>query len=367
MSNEDSQRSWSSSLQRIESNTRAQPLSRCCCSEQFSRAHPPGRRTRRRRGRSHADDRLRAARPAETPRCSSECGAAVGDRVRIIRVARQPVRRSISLRRILEHRAAACPSVRCGANTTVSIRGCVRACACNCRNGTSASRRSPAASAKRTTSAIPKASSMRCRRGSSAASKTKACSSVSVIRVPSAPATTSMRASACASTCRSIRTRARATRSCARSPSTTCFARARRCSGRTRKASARRRVSIIDRALSDRFLLRWNNRRQVHRGDGRRGMVPQLTLFQRLNDRTGSRGSTDRGETDNEVRSRAHAARSSCAGSSRRNGCSSSCAAAWWPRRKTHRAPRSEPEVGIALEMKFGDWPRWRRRDPGTS
>lgn len=113
----------------------------------------------------------------------------------------------------------------------------------------------------------------------------------------------------------------------------------------------------IDRALSDKLLVRWNNVGKFTEETVGLEWYSQLTLFQSIGDRTGLAWQTQiEGQTDNEVRITRYAARVIM----RRQ-------VAWdwlflelragvsWPRRFLIEPRELSPEAGIAFEMQFGD------------
>jgi hypothetical protein len=115
----------------------------------------------------------------------------------------------------------------------------------------------------------------------------------------------------------------------------------------------------LDRAISDTLLLRWANLGKYTEETIGLEWLTQLTLFQSLNERTGLAWQWQtEGETDNEVPLTRHAARLIL----RRQ-----LTADWlylevrggvaWPRRKVSEDRDPSPEIGIALEMQFGNRP----------
>jgi hypothetical protein len=118
--------------------------------------------------------------------------------------------------------------------------------------------------------------------------------------------------------------------------------------------------TYLDRALSDTMLLRWANLGKYTEETIGLEWYTQLTLFQSLNERTGLAYQLQtEGETDNEVPLTRHSARMIWRRQLNwdwlflelRGGVS-------WPRRKVIEERKPSPEVGIALEMQFGNRPR---------
>jgi hypothetical protein len=118
--------------------------------------------------------------------------------------------------------------------------------------------------------------------------------------------------------------------------------------------------TYLDRAISDTMLLRWANLGKYTEETIGLEWYTQLTLFQSLNDRTGLAYQLQtEGETDNEVQLTRHSARMILRRQLNwdwlflelRGGVS-------WPRRKVIEERKPSPEVGIALEMQFGNRPR---------
>jgi hypothetical protein len=113
---------------------------------------------------------------------------------------------------------------------------------------------------------------------------------------------------------------------------------------------------VLDRALTDKMLLRWSNVGKYTEETLGLEWYSQLTLFQSLTERTGLawQAQVD-GETDNEVPLTRYAARLILRRQldpewlflELRGGFS-------WPRRKLTEDRVFSPEVGIALEMQFG-------------
>lgn len=113
----------------------------------------------------------------------------------------------------------------------------------------------------------------------------------------------------------------------------------------------------LDRAVTDRMMLRWSNVGKFTEETLGLEWYSQLTLFQSINERTGLAWQAQvEGATDNEVQLTRHAVRLIM----RRQ-----LTAEWlflelragvgWPRRKLTEAREASPEVGIALEMQFGE------------
>jgi hypothetical protein len=116
----------------------------------------------------------------------------------------------------------------------------------------------------------------------------------------------------------------------------------------------------LDRAISDTLLLRWANLGKYTEETIGLEWYTQLTLFQSLNERTGLAWQVQtEGETDNEVQLTRHSARLILRRQLTwdwlflevRGGVS-------WPRRKVIEERKASPEVGVALEMQFGNRPR---------
>jgi len=116
----------------------------------------------------------------------------------------------------------------------------------------------------------------------------------------------------------------------------------------------------LDRALSDTLLLRWTNLGKFTEETIGLEWYTQLTLFQSLNERTGLAYQLQtEGETDNEVQLTRHSARLILRRQLTwdwlflevRGGVS-------WPRRKVIEERKASPEIGVALEMQFGNRPR---------
>jgi hypothetical protein len=118
--------------------------------------------------------------------------------------------------------------------------------------------------------------------------------------------------------------------------------------------------TYLDRSLSDTLLLRWTNLGKYTEETIGLEWYTQLTLFQSLNERTGLAWQWQtEGETDNEVQLTRHAARlilrrqltADWLYLEVRGGVS-------WPRRKVTEDRDASPEIGVALEMNFGNRPR---------
>ena len=124
----------------------------------------------------------------------------------------------------------------------------------------------------------------------------------------------------------------------------------------------------LDRVFSDRFLLRWSNLGKFTEETSGLEWYSQLTLFQSIGQRTGLAWQAQvEGATDNEVQMTRTAARVIMRRQltpewlilELRGGVS-------WPRRKLTEAREASPEIGIAIEMQFGE-KRDRMRPPPTS
>ena len=116
----------------------------------------------------------------------------------------------------------------------------------------------------------------------------------------------------------------------------------------------------LDRAISDTMLLRWTNLGKYTEETIGLEWYTQLTLFQSLNERTGLAWQLQtEGETDNEVQLTRHSARLILRRQLTwdwlflevRGGVS-------WPRRRVIEERKPSPEIGLALEMQFGNRPR---------
>jgi len=116
----------------------------------------------------------------------------------------------------------------------------------------------------------------------------------------------------------------------------------------------------LDRGISDTLLLRWTNLGKYTEETIGLEWYTQLTLFQSLNARTGLAYQLQtEGETDNEVQLTRHSARMILRRQLTwdwlflevRGGVS-------WPRRKVIEERKPSPEIGVALEMQFGNRPR---------
>lgn len=112
----------------------------------------------------------------------------------------------------------------------------------------------------------------------------------------------------------------------------------------------------IDRVVSDRFLLRWSNLGKYTEETIGLEWYTQLTLFQSVGQRTGLAWQAQiEGATDNEVQLTRHAMRLIMRRQltpewlilELRGGVG-------WPRRKLTEEREASPEVGIAIEMQFG-------------
>lgn len=112
----------------------------------------------------------------------------------------------------------------------------------------------------------------------------------------------------------------------------------------------------VDRVLSDRFLLRWSNVGKYTEETLGLEWYTQLTLFQSVGQRTGLAWQAQiEGATDNEVQLTRHAVRLIMRRQltpdwlilELRGGVG-------WPRRKLTEEREASPEVGIAVEMQFG-------------
>jgi hypothetical protein len=118
--------------------------------------------------------------------------------------------------------------------------------------------------------------------------------------------------------------------------------------------------AYLDRSISDTLLLRWANLGKYTEETIGLEWYTQLTLFQSLNERMGLAWQWQtEGETDNEVQLTRHSARlilrrqltADWLYLEVRGGVS-------WPRRKLSEDRDASPEVGVALEMQFGNRPR---------
>ena len=123
----------------------------------------------------------------------------------------------------------------------------------------------------------------------------------------------------------------------------------------------------LDRALSDRFLLRWANLGKYTEETEGLEWYSQMTLFQSVGDRVGLAWQAQiEGATDNEVQITRTAARLIMRRQFRnpdwlflelRAGVA-------WPRERIYEERKATPELGIALEMQFGQRrQRWYERD----
>lgn len=113
----------------------------------------------------------------------------------------------------------------------------------------------------------------------------------------------------------------------------------------------------LDRALSDKLLLRWSNLGKFTEKTVGVEWYSQLTLYQSLTDRVGLAWQTQvEGATDNEVPLTRYAARVIM----RRQMTPEwlyleARAGVGWPRRKLTEHREISPELGLAFEMKFGN------------
>jgi hypothetical protein len=112
----------------------------------------------------------------------------------------------------------------------------------------------------------------------------------------------------------------------------------------------------LDRAISEELLLRWSNLGKYTEETVGVEWYSQLTLFQRVNPRTGLAWQVQvEGETDNEVDLTRYGARLIMRRQldpewlflELRGGLS-------WPREKVDEPREASPEIGVALEMQFG-------------
>jgi hypothetical protein len=112
----------------------------------------------------------------------------------------------------------------------------------------------------------------------------------------------------------------------------------------------------VDRALSERLLLRWSNVGKFTEKTNGLEWYSQLTLFQRIDERMGFAWQAQiEGQTDNEVALTRYAARLIV----RRQLTPEWLflelrAGVGWPRFKLEEAREVSPELGIAVEMQFG-------------
>jgi hypothetical protein len=113
----------------------------------------------------------------------------------------------------------------------------------------------------------------------------------------------------------------------------------------------------LDRAISDTLLLRWANLGKYTEETPGLEWYTQLTLFQSLNDRTGLAWQWQtEGETDNEVQLTRHAARLIVRRQLTPDWLFLEVrAGVAWPRRMLSEEREASPEIGIALEMEFGN------------
>ncbi|HJY36954.1 MAG TPA: hypothetical protein VJ299_05795, partial [Steroidobacteraceae bacterium] len=118
--------------------------------------------------------------------------------------------------------------------------------------------------------------------------------------------------------------------------------------------------TYLDRAISDTLLLRWANLGKYTEETIGLEWYTQLTLFQSLNPRTGLAWQVQtEGETDNEVQLTRHSVRLILRRQltpdwlflELRGGVS-------FPRRKVTEDRDASPEIGVALEMQFGNKPQ---------
>lgn len=116
----------------------------------------------------------------------------------------------------------------------------------------------------------------------------------------------------------------------------------------------------LDRAISDTMLLRWTNLGKYTEETIGLEWYTQLTLFQSLNERTGLAWQWQtEGATDNEVQLTRHAARLILRRQLNQDWLFLEVrGGVGWPRRKLTEDREASPEVGIALEMQFGNRPR---------
>jgi hypothetical protein len=112
----------------------------------------------------------------------------------------------------------------------------------------------------------------------------------------------------------------------------------------------------VDRALSERLLLRWSNVGKFTEETTGLEWYSQLTLFQRVNDRMGFAWQAQiEGETDNEVVLTRYAARLIVRRQLDWDWLFLEMrAGVGWPRRFLDEPREASPELGIALEMQFG-------------
>lgn len=114
---------------------------------------------------------------------------------------------------------------------------------------------------------------------------------------------------------------------------------------------------VLDRALADKLLLRWTNVGKYTEETLGVEWYTQLTLFQSLNDRTGLAWQAQiEGATDNEVPLTRHAVRLIMRRQLDPEWLFLELrAGVGWPRRKLIEDREISPEIGIALEMQFGE------------
>jgi hypothetical protein len=179
-------------------------------------------------------------------------------------------------------------------------------------------------------------------------------------RAPSAPATTSTSASAYGSTYAPI-PYAQARYQIVRAfGSTGCSPRAKRCSGRTPKASAPRTRTYLDRAPLRHAAAALGQSREIHGETIGLEWYTQLTLFQSLDERHRPRlPAADR---------RRDGQRGAADASLRPHDLAPAAELDWLflelraafpgPVRKVIEERKPSPEIGVALEMQFGNRPR---------
>ena len=122
--------------------------------------------------------------------------------------------------------------------------------------------------------------------------------------------------------------------------------------------------ATLDRVLTDALLLRWTNLGKFTEETRGLEWYTQLTLYQRVGPRTALAWQAQtEGQTDNEVQLTRHAVRlimrrklnSEWLFLELRGGVG-------WPRRRLDEDRDASAEVGIALEMQFGDKRRGTKR-----
>lgn len=113
----------------------------------------------------------------------------------------------------------------------------------------------------------------------------------------------------------------------------------------------------LDRALSDKLLLRWSNVGKFTEETLGLEWYSQVTLFQSLDRRTGLAWQAQiEGATDNEVQLTRHAARLILRRQMDPEWLFLELrAGVGWPRRKLEEEREASPELGIAFEMQFGN------------